>query len=133
MQVPSHPTRKANSMQKINVVLVDDLDGRVIEAGRGRTIGFALDGQSYELDLADDNVQRLRDALRPFISAARKTAGGAGRGRPRSGSASGRTRSSAGGELQAIRAWATANGHKVGDRGRIAAPVREAYQRAQRG
>lgn len=118
-------------MQKINVVLVDDLDGRVIEDGRGRTIGFSFDGQSYELDLAQDNIEKFRDALRPFTAAARKSSG---TGRARSGGATSRSRTSGGsGDLQAIRAWAAANGHKVGDRGRIAAPIREAYQRAHRG
>lgn len=122
------------TVKKVNVVLVDDLDGRIIEDGGGRAVAFAFDGQSYELDLATENLDRLRDALRPFTEAARKAGGGGRGGRATKSSASPRPRASAAkADVQAIRAWANANGHQVGDRGRIAGPIREAYERAQKG
>lgn len=34
------------------IVLEDDLTGQVLEPGRGETIPFGLDGQSYEMDLS---------------------------------------------------------------------------------
>lgn len=107
-------------MKKQITQLVDDLDGSVIEQG-GETIRFSLEGRSYEIDLSAANAERMRDAFAPYIRAGRGV-GGSGR--------SGRSRSRGGSDLAAIRAWAQQNGYEVGDRGRIAAPVREAYERA---
>jgi hypothetical protein len=67
------------------VEFVDDLDHTRIEEGGG-TYTFSLDGRAYEIDLSDENADRLRAALAPFIEAGRR------RGRVRSVSA-GRTRS----------------------------------------
>ena len=111
-------------MKKQITQLVDDLDGTVLENGSGSTVRFSLEGRSYEIDLSDSNVDKLRTALAPFISAGRSVAGG--------GRASGARRSSrsSGGDLAAIRSWAQSNGFSVGDRGRISADVREAYERS---
>jgi hypothetical protein len=130
-------------MKKVSVVLVDDLDGKVIDGGKGRSVGFAFDGQSYELDLSTANVDRLKAALKPFISAARKSgksdAPVASRAKKskaapapkKRATASSRPASSAAkSDVQAIRAWANANGHTVGDRGRISTTVRDAYEKA---
>lgn len=48
---------------------IDDLDGSVIEDGT--TVTFSLEGRSYEIDLASDNADKLRDAFGPYITAAR--------------------------------------------------------------
>jgi len=111
-------------MKKQITQLVDDLDGTVLENGSGSTVRFSLEGRSYEIDLSDSNVDKLRTALAPFISAGRSVAG--------AGRASGARRSSrsSGGDLAAIRSWAQSNGFSVGDRGRISADVREAYERS---
>lgn len=111
-------------MKKQITQLVDDLDGTVLENGHGSTVRFSLEGRSYEIDLSDSNVDKLRSALAPFISAGRSVAG--------TGRASGARRSSrsASGDLAAIRSWAQSNGYTVGDRGRISADVREAYERS---
>ena len=45
--------------QKVNIVLVDDLDGT--EATE--TVTFGLDGTTYEIDLNDANAAALREAL----------------------------------------------------------------------
>ena len=111
-------------MKKQITQLVDDLDGTVLENGTGSTIRFALDGRQYEIDLSDANAQRLRSALAPFISAGRSVAGASRSSSPR------RASRNASGELAAIRAWAQNNGYAVGDRGRISAEVRDAYERA---
>ncbi|WP_018654663.1 histone-like nucleoid-structuring protein Lsr2 [Actinomadura flavalba] len=103
--------------QKVQVLLVDDLDGGEAD----ETVAFSIDGASYEIDLSDANAGKLRDSLSPFIDKARKA--GAARGprgrRPRSGS--NRERSAE------IRAWAKAQNIKVNDRGRIPAAVIEQY------
>ncbi|MER3390786.1 MAG: Lsr2 family protein [Microcella sp.] len=111
-------------MKRITTELVDDIDGTVIQPGGGGTVAFALDGTSYEIDLADDNQRALRDALAPFIANARSTGRRAG-GAPR-------RRSSGSSDTAAVREWAQRNGYTVGDRGRIPAEIREAYAAAQR-
>jgi hypothetical protein len=111
-------------MKKQITQLVDDLDGSVLEAGSGSTVRFSLEGRQYEIDLSDANAQKLRSALAPFISAGRSVAGASRGSGPR------RSSRGASGELAAIRAWAQGHGYTVGDRGRISAEVRDAYERA---
>lgn len=118
-------------MKRITTELVDDLDGSIITPGDGGTVSFSLDGKHYEIDLANANAAQLRDALAPFIAKAR-SASTARAAAPVARSA-GRKRASAGSsaETQAIREWAQANGYPVGDRGRIAVDIREAYAAAK--
>lgn len=106
--------------QKVQVILIDDIDGGPAE----KTVSFSLDGDSYEIDLSPANAAKLRDSFAPYVGNARKVgriAPGRGRGR-RGGGADNRT--------SEIRAWARANGHKVNERGRIAADLVAAYDRA---
>ena len=103
--------------QRVNVILVDDLDGE----DAAETVTFALDGASYEIDLSEANAGELRAALAPYMEVARKV-GGRRRKAPRS---------TGGGTSAAdIRQWARENGWDVPDRGRVAAEVREAYTAA---
>lgn len=104
--------------QRVNIVLVDDIDG----SEAAETVAFGLDGTSYEIDLNDKNAAKLRDALANYVGHARKV-GGARRGRAA-------TKSTGGASAKDVRDWARANGHKVPDRGRIPADVREAYDAA---
>ena len=109
-------------VQKIQVLLVDDLDG----GSADETVGFAVDGTSYEIDLSSGNAAKLRDAMAPFIGHARR----AGRVPSRGASVA---RNSRPGirvdreQTQAIREWARKSGHKVSERGRIPATIVEAY------
>lgn len=112
--------------QRVTTNLIDDLTGDVIEDGAGRTVSFAFDGTSYEIDLADDNVDRLRESLSDFTAAARKTSSRSGRS-PQQVSSKGLSNSN---ELAKIRVWAMANGHAVAARGRISQQVRDAYDAA---
>ena len=57
--------------QKIQTVFVDDLDGSEAEG----TVRFGLDGSEYEIDLNADHAQALREALAPYVSAARRAGG----------------------------------------------------------
>jgi len=105
--------------------LVDDIDGTVLEVGEGETVHFSLNGASYEIDLNSAHVEELRRAFEPYISAGRR---GGSSGTVRAASSRKRTgRDPKAGE---IRAWASANGHTVSERGRIPAPVVEAYNAA---
>lgn len=108
--------------QKVQVILVDDLDGGEAE----ESVSFSLDGVSYEIDLSADNAEALREAIAPWVGHARKV-GGRGRGRSANG---GRGRASAKTDLGDVRAWARENGYQVSDRGRVSAEVMSAYEGA---
>jgi hypothetical protein len=55
--------RKCTAAKVTQVSLVDDVDGSVASS----TVGFSLDGKTYELDLSDKNAKKLRDAVAPFV------------------------------------------------------------------
>ncbi|HVV20799.1 MAG TPA: Lsr2 family protein [Pseudonocardiaceae bacterium] len=56
---------------KTVVELFDDLDG-----GRANeTVGFALDGVEYEIDLSSANAARLRDMLADYIAHGHRVSG----------------------------------------------------------
>ena len=121
--------------QKIHIVLEDDIDG----SEATETVSFALDGTSYEIDLNDENADKLRGALAPYVGHARKVAAsrGAGGGRRRSSGSgssgsgsSGSASNGSGPSAKEIRDWARNNGYEVPDRGRVSAEVREAYDAA---
>ncbi|MBX6386907.1 MAG: Lsr2 family protein [Microbispora sp.] len=107
------------------VILIDDLDG----GEANETVTFAIDGTAYEIDLSDQNAKRLREALSPFVSSARRADTGQTRGRRR-GAGSGSQRAMTREKSAEIRAWAKAHGHPVSERGRIAASIVQAYEEA---
>jgi hypothetical protein len=110
--------------QKVVVELVDDLDGTVSEDIS--TVTFSLDGAEYEIDLTEDNANRLRESVTDFIAAARRTGGRIKRGTPSA------ARPAADREqTRAIRAWANEHGYELAERGRIPANVIAAYEEAQ--
>jgi nucleoid-associated protein Lsr2 len=96
--------------QKVETLLIDDLDGSHAEG----TVRFGVDGADYEIDLSASHAQELRDALAPYISAARRT----GTSSRRSGQKN--TRPPDPGE---VREWARAQGIDVKDRGRVPAEL----------
>ncbi|MBB4907231.1 histone-like nucleoid-structuring protein Lsr2 [Actinophytocola algeriensis] len=110
--------------QKVTVSLVDDLDGSEAE----ETVEFGLDGAFYEIDLSEDNAERLRDALAEYVEHARRSGG-----RKRSGGRvavagrAPRTASADREQNQAMREWARKQGMNISDRGRIPKEVAEAY------
>ncbi|MCF6377811.1 Lsr2 family protein [Nocardioides KLBMP 9356] len=108
--------------QKVNIVLVDDLDGT--EATE--TVTFGLDGSTYEIDLNDANAASLREALSGYVGHARKVTGG-GRRSARKASGSG---SSSASNTKDVREWAKSQGMEVSERGRISADVQQAYDAA---
>ena len=116
--------------QQTTVRFIDDLDG----SDAVGTVTFSLENRAYEIDLSDENADKLHDALAPFIEHGRQVSGrGAGRGRRRAQTQSSEEKKPARSnreETAAIREWARANGHKVNDRGRISKSVVEAYQAA---
>ncbi len=108
--------------QKVNIVLVDDLDGT--EATE--TVTFGLDGSTYEIDLNDGNASSLREALAGYVGHARKVAGGGRRGGRKSSGGSSSSKSNS----KDVREWAKGQGMDVSERGRIPAEVQQAYDAA---
>jgi hypothetical protein len=110
--------------QKVTVSLVDDLDG----SEAGETVEFGLDGAFYEIDLSEDNAERLRDALAEYVGHARRS-GGRKRtgGRVAVAGRAPRTASADREQNQAMREWARKQGMNISDRGRIPKEVAEAY------
>ena len=116
--------------QRTVVQLTDDLDGKPIPDGKGETIRFGLDRQDYEIDLADKNAKALRDVLGKYISAARRTGGGARGTGTRGRSARTRTGTARDYDPKAVRAWAESQGIEVSQRGRVPADLVAKYQAA---
>ena len=116
------------------VTLVDDLDGSEASG----SVSFALDGASYEIDLSEDNAEKLRDALAGYVASARRVDGGRrGPGRPKAAAAAKPAKAVRGArtapdreQTAAIREWARANGHEVSERGRLSATVLSAFEAA---
>ena len=111
--------------QKIITTYVDDLTGE--ESSEIATHSILIDGAGVEIDLTDENYDKLLELLNPYLHAdgARRIRGAA--------MAKGKPKAPAGGrdESSAIRAWAKGNGFEVSDRGRVPASVREAYEKAR--
>jgi hypothetical protein len=101
--------------QKVQITLVDDLNGSPAD----ETIGFALDGVGYEIDLTADNAAQLRNVLAPYVAHARRAKGGQGR-----------RRGGRGGRAGEIRAWAKEQGIEVNQRGRVPADIVSRYDAA---
>ncbi len=106
--------------QKVNVLLVDDLDG---QSAASETVHFGLDGRDLELDLSAENAAEMRETLRKYVDAARKT------GSSKQGRASAR-RTASDVDPKAARRWADANGIEVSPRGRIPADVIQKFREA---
>lgn len=103
------------------VTLVDDLDGT--ESDDITTVQFGLDGVTYEIDLTDDNANRLRGALEDFVTNARRVGGRLQRGK--------KPTASNAGDAGLVRIWAREQGYDVSERGRVAEHIMEAYRAAQ--
>lgn len=106
--------------QKVNIVLVDDLDG----SEASESVTFGLDGATYEIDLNDDHANTLREALSGFVGHARKVSG-SNRRTARKASGGGSSTNT-----KAVREWAKKKKMDISERGRIPAEVQKAYDAA---
>ncbi|MGY1712797.1 Lsr2 family protein [Geodermatophilus sp. SYSU D00758] len=110
-------------------IRTDDLDGESLATER---ICFSLRGKDYEIDLSEEHLHEFDAALKPYTEKAREIerpnvvpmhrASRSGRQQP--------TRSKE--DVARVRDWATKNGHKVSERGRIPTKVLKAYEEAHR-
>lgn len=109
------------------IMLVDDFDGETEAVG---ILPFFLDGQEYEIDLGQENMDKYtelfeqhRKVLLELVEYGRPVKRQAPLAAPR-----GRTKA----QLDEIRAWARANGHDVKDVGRIPEKIIDAYETRNR-
>lgn len=96
--------------RQVQVTLIDDIDGTPADS----TVYFGFEGLHYEIDLSQANLNKLRDFLRPYIKAGRRSA-------PRSSD-----------EAARIRAWAKDKGYEVSNRGRLHQDIIAKYREAHR-
>ena len=108
--------------QEVITKLIDDLDG----SEASETVSFALDGESYEIDLSAKNAAALRKALDRYRSGARATSGRSSASGRRSRGKGGRSRADA--DPKVVRAWAAEHGFDISSRGRIPSEVLEQYK-----
>lgn len=106
----------------IKETLIDDTDG----SEAGETVTFAIDGSSYQIDLSDPNAVKIREAMAPFVAAARTVHSSTHKGKTPRSSATKLDRVRSG----QIRQWAKENKITVSERGRIAAHVVKQYEAA---
>ena len=104
--------------------LIDDLAGGEAD----ETVGFALDGRLYSIDLSAENADKLREDFAPYVEAA--TPAGRVKADTNGGAHQPKTIRLPS-DANAVRAWAAANGKQVSDRGRISAKLRADYEAAQ--
>jgi len=120
-------TKGGTVAQRTTVVLTDDVDG----GEASETVQFGLEGVQYEIDLSEENAEKLRRAVSLYVEHGRRIGG------RRSTAGSGSSGGSGGGAPEgdgvdnaAVRAWAREQGIEVSDRGRIKAEVIQQFQDA---
>ncbi|MFW2512290.1 histone-like nucleoid-structuring protein Lsr2 [Demequina sp. SO4-13] len=101
--------------QKVQVVLVDDVDG----GEASETVSFSIENVSYEIDLSEEHAAQMRKDFEKWTTRARRVTSKRG--------GSSRARRS---DSSKVRAWAKAQGYEVSERGRISSEIREAYSKA---
>lgn len=113
--------------QKVLVTMTCDMHEGEVEATE--TVAFGLDGSNYEIDLCDEHASDLREKIAPMVGAARAIRSS---GRPTGNRAGTRARAAGhtGPDPAEVRAWATANGFTVPERGRLPKEVTTAYAAA---
>ena len=101
----------------------DDIDQTPLTENEVNVVRFGLGGNSYVMDLSEENARRFREMLEPYVQVARRermttTTRRRGTTTPRNSRAA------------QIRQWAQEQGKEVADRGKIPAEIVEAYNAA---
>ena len=113
--------------QAVHTVITDDLDDTTLDPSEATTVQWSWQGVNYEFDTRTATVAAIESdeqsvTVGLLLSISRKVEG---RSRAAKPAASSRQRADV--EPKVIREWARLHGHDVPDRGRIPAPVRDAY------
>ena len=107
--------------QKVEVTLIDDLDGGKAD----ETVTFSLDGAQYVIDLSEKNAKVFREGLAKYVDAGRrdKSTRVTGRGVARKATVSGP-------DTADVRTWAKEQGFEVSERGRVSKELIVKFQEA---
>lgn len=103
------------------VQFIDDLDGKILD--EFVTVRWSLGDKQYEFDTSPAHADKFYSALETYVSASRRTTS-ARQSRSGTGTAKPAT------QIAVIREWARSNGYEVNNRGRIPAPIIEAFEAA---
>jgi hypothetical protein len=111
-------------MREVQIIVRDDLDG----SADASTVYFTWQGKDYEIDLTDEHLAELTDALQPYVDAARPAdkrdrPSTPSRVRPNRAVAERRA------ALKRIRVWAESQGVPTPPRARIPIKIHEEYNR----
>ena len=110
--------------------LIDDLDGKPIDAGLGHNVTFSYQGADYRIDLRPTNADKIEAAFAPYIKVAQKVSS-AGKTHAKTSTTTKKLGSGRSAEqLKAIRDWAGKNGFDVGAKGRIKVELIDAFDAA---
>lgn len=109
--------------KQIRVTLIDDITGD--EANE--TVSFGIDGEEFEIDLAEARAKDLRAVLAPYVAKARR------RKTPREKKTYGQSSARDRKRTQEIRDWAQRNGIPVSTRGKLSAHLVTRYEEAHKG
>jgi hypothetical protein len=85
---------------------------------------------SYEIDLREENANRLRDSLADYVESARRVGGRVKRGATPTSAPARPVDARSKEQTKAIREWAKKNGYDLAERGRIPANVIAAFEEA---
>ena len=97
--------------KRVVIDLYDDIDG----TPNATTATFMLNGKSYEIELGDKNLAKLKKALDPYVKAGREIRPKKRRSEPKAAD---------------VRAWAAEHGIEVPATGKVAQDVIEQYKAA---
>lgn len=103
--------------------IADDFDGST----PAETVYFSVAGKDYAIDLNEEHVAELTDALAK-VDELMKDYTDKARPMGKSSTGTARRSSKSSQDTKAVRAWAQENGYEIGDRGRIPEEIQEAYR-----
>jgi len=120
--------------QKVQIELLSDLALAADPESRvqaERTVAFALDDERFEIDLSSRQIADLKEALAPYMAAARRKGGRAPWGGPRARRQQAGAPARKAVDTVKVREWARENGIEIKDRGRVPGDVLARYRADQ--
>ncbi|MEJ4100526.1 Lsr2 family protein [Corynebacterium mastitidis] len=122
--VKIYPKKEATYMARKEVTqFFDDLSGSPLSEEEVQSVIFGVDNGTYIIDLSEENAEKFRETLQPYIQVARKHIAPTQKIR--------RTRGvTANGRAREIRQWAIDQGKEISMRGKIPTEIIEAYNAA---
>ncbi|PYE16495.1 Lsr2 protein [Williamsia limnetica] len=103
------------------VQFIDDIDGSVLDDFV--TVRWGLGDKQYEFDTSPEHADEFYESLEKYVSISRRVESvRQGRNTSRGAPASR--------DVSVIREWARENGYEVNARGRVSAPIIEAFDAA---